>query len=67
MMDPEELQPRKKDDALAQLAREDLDRLSIDELAERIEALKTEIARCEAKRDCATKFKAAADALFGKK
>jgi uncharacterized small protein (DUF1192 family) len=65
-MDADDLLPRRKDDALAQLAREDLDRLSVAELDERIADLEAEIARCRAKRDGAARFKSAADALFSK-
>ncbi len=63
-MDADDLNPRKKDDALQALIQQDLDRLSVDELGERIELLEMEIRRCKAKRDGATKFRAAADSLF---
>ena len=43
-MDLEELFPSKPDDPLAQLVKQDLDPLSVDELRERIEALEGEIA-----------------------
>ena len=56
--------PRRKSDLLADLAREDLDKLSIAELDDRIAALETEIARSQAKREGAAKFRAAADSLF---
>lgn len=58
--------PRKKSDALADLAREDLDRLSIADLDDRIAALEAELARAKAKRDGAAQFRAAADSLFKK-
>lgn len=58
--------PRRKSDLLAELAREDLDKLSIAELDDRIAALETEIARARAKREGAAKFRAAADSLFRK-
>jgi uncharacterized small protein (DUF1192 family) len=58
--------PRKKSDLLAELAREDLDKLSIAELDDRIAALETEAARSQAKREGAAKFRAAADSLFKK-
>jgi uncharacterized small protein (DUF1192 family) len=58
--------PRKKNDALADLAREDLDRLSIADLDERIAALETELLRARTKRDGAAMFRAAADSLFKK-
>jgi uncharacterized small protein (DUF1192 family) len=56
--------PKKKVDLLADLAREDLDRLSIAELDERIAALEAETARTRAKRAGASDFRAAADNLF---
>lgn len=58
--------PRRRTDTLAELAREDLDKLSIAELDERITALEAEIARVKAKRDGAASFRAAADSLFKK-
>jgi uncharacterized small protein (DUF1192 family) len=48
VMDLEDLFPSKPDDPLVALAKQDLDPLSIDELNERIELLKAEIARVEA-------------------
>ncbi len=65
-MDAEDFLPRRKDDLLAQLHREDLDPLSVDELTARIAALEAEIARTRAKRDAASRFRNAADALFKK-
>lgn len=58
--------PRKKSDLLADLAREDLDRLSIADLDARIAGLEAELARTRAKRDGAASFRAAADSLFRK-
>lgn len=58
--------PRKKSDLLADLAREDLDRLSIADLDERIAGLEAELARTRAKRAGAASFRAAADSLFRK-
>ena len=43
----------------------DLERLSVEELQERIEALKAEITACEAELDRKQSHKSAADALFG--
>lgn len=43
----------------------DLERLSVDELNQRIEALKAEIAACEAELNRKSAHKSAADALFG--
>ena len=47
-MDLEDIFPSKPDDPLVALARQDLDPMSIEELHERIDALKAEIARVEA-------------------
>jgi uncharacterized small protein (DUF1192 family) len=55
---------RKKSDLLADLAREDLDKLSIAELDDRIAALEAEVERSRKKRDGAAAFRAAADGLF---
>ncbi len=65
-MDLEELFPSKPDDPLVALAKQDLDPMSQDELAERIEALKAEIARVEAHMDRVSKHRSAADELFKK-
>ncbi len=58
--------PRRRTDALAELAREDLDKLSVADLDDRIAVLKAELARTETKRGAAAAFKSAADALFKK-
>jgi uncharacterized small protein (DUF1192 family) len=58
--------PTKKTDLLADLAREDLDRLSIAELDARIAALEAEVERTRKKRAGAADFRSAADALFKK-
>ena len=58
--------PRRKSDTLADLAREDLDKLSIAELDDRIAGLEAELARSRRKRDGAAQFRAAADGLFKK-
>ena len=58
--------PRRKSDLLADLVREDLDKLSIAELDDRIAALDAELARSRAKRAGAVQFRAAADSLFKK-
>jgi len=44
-----------------------LDEMSVDELKEKIEALKAEIARCEAEMKKKQDHKAASDAFFGGK
>jgi uncharacterized small protein (DUF1192 family) len=63
-MDLDELFARRPDDPLVALLKQDIDRHSIDELEERVEALKSEIARCEAKISAASNHRNAADALF---
>ena len=66
-MDLDDLLPRRKpDDALVALSRQDLDPLSVDELAERIKLLEAEISRTRAKLEGAQSFRSAADALFKK-
>jgi uncharacterized small protein (DUF1192 family) len=65
-MDLEELFPSKPGDPLVELAKQDLDPISIAELHARIEALKAEIARVEAHIDRATKHRSAAEELFKK-
>jgi uncharacterized small protein (DUF1192 family) len=65
-MDLEELFPSKPDDPLVALVRQDLDPLSIDELKERIEVLKGEIARVEAHIERVQAHRSAADELFKK-
>lgn len=65
-MDLDEHLPRRADDPLRLLAREDLDRLSVAELDARIAALEAELARTRAKREGASRFRSAADALFRK-
>lgn len=58
--------PRRKADALTDLSREDLDKLSIAELDDRIAGLEAELVRSRAKRSGAAQFRAAADSLFKK-
>jgi uncharacterized small protein (DUF1192 family) len=65
-MDPEDLLPRKVDDPLIQLSRQDLDPLSVEELKIRIDALEAEIARVKNKLDGSLTFRAQADTLFRK-
>lgn len=66
-MDFEDASPRARaGDLIAQLAREDLDPLSVAELDERVVALQAEIERTQAKRNRAVNHKASADALFKK-
>ncbi len=56
--------PRRVNDPLAQLARQDLDPFSVNELRERIDILQSEIARTSAKIEGAVSHRAGADALF---
>lgn len=63
-MDLDELFAKRPGEPLAMLVKEDLDRLSIEELKLRIEALKGEIARVEARIASATSHRASADELF---
>ena len=65
-MDLEDLFPSKPGDPLVELARQDLDPISIEELHARIEALKAEIARVEAHIARATAHRSAAEDLFKK-
>jgi uncharacterized small protein (DUF1192 family) len=65
-MDLEELFPSKPGDPLVELARQDLDPMSIEELQLRIEALKAEIARVEAHMSKAQTHRSAAEELFKK-
>lgn len=65
-MDIEELFPSKPGDPLKELARQDLDPLSVGELDERIAALKNEIARVEAHMNAVAKHRSAAEELFKK-
>jgi uncharacterized small protein (DUF1192 family) len=65
-MDLDELFAKRPDDPLVTLLKQDIDALSIEELDERIEALKGEILRCEGKIAFARKHRNAADALFKK-
>jgi uncharacterized small protein (DUF1192 family) len=65
-VDLDDLFPSKPDDPLVALAKQDLDPLSIEELAARIEALKAEIVRVEAHMQRAQTHRSAADELFKK-
>lgn len=66
-MDNEDASPRARpDDLIAQLRREDLDRLSVSELDERIAELTAEIERVRTKRERSVNHKASAEALFKK-
>ena len=65
-MDLDELFPSKPGDPMVELAKQDLDPMSIEELNERIEALKAEIARVEAHMQRAQTHRSAAEELFKK-
>ncbi|WP_373474472.1 DUF1192 domain-containing protein [Sphingorhabdus sp.] len=65
-MESDENLPLRRDDPLTILVRQDLDPLSVDELAARIHMLKSEITRCEGKIAFATRHRSSADALFRK-
>lgn len=56
--------PRKADDPLTQLIRQDLGPLSVSELEARIAALEAELARTRRKIEGAVNHKASAEALF---
>jgi uncharacterized small protein (DUF1192 family) len=63
-MDTEEILPRRADDPLVALGRQDLDPFSVEELHARIEALEAEVARVRLKIESAVNHRASADALF---
>ena len=65
-MDDDENLPRNANDPLNLLVKEDLDPLSVDELDARIAVLKSEISRCEAKKNFAVSHRASAENLFKK-
>lgn len=56
--------PRRPDDPLVLLARQDLDRLGLAELDARAAALQAELDRTRRKREGASAFRSAADSLF---
>jgi uncharacterized small protein (DUF1192 family) len=63
-VDLDELFPSKPGDPLVELAKQDLDPMSIDELDARIAALRAEIARVEAHMSRAQTHRSAAEELF---
>jgi uncharacterized small protein (DUF1192 family) len=65
-MDVDDLFPSKPGDPLVELAKQDLDPMSIAELRARIEALKAEIARVESHIAQAETHRSAAEELFKK-
>ncbi|MBP6031411.1 MAG: DUF1192 domain-containing protein [Sphingobium sp.] len=65
-MDMDDFVPKRADDPLAALMRQDLDPLSVAELYTRITALEAEIVRARTKIQQSVNHKASADALFRK-
>jgi uncharacterized small protein (DUF1192 family) len=65
-VDLEDLFPSKPGDPLVELAKQDLDPMSVEELQERIESLRTEIARVENHMQRAAAHRSAAEELFKK-
>ena len=65
-MDLDDLFPSKPGDPLVELAKQDLDPMSIEELQSRIQSLKAEIARVEAHMTLAQAHRSAAEELFKK-
>ena len=65
-MDVDDLFPSKPGDPLVELGRQDLDPISVEELHERIAALKAEIARVEAHIERVSAHRSAAEELFKK-
>lgn len=65
-VDLDDLFPSKPGDPLVELAKQDLDPMSIEELEARVEALKAEIARVEAHMHRAQSHRSAAEDLFKK-
>ena len=65
-MDVDDLFPRKPGDPLVELARQDLDPMSIEELQARVEALKAEIDRVDNHMARAQTHRSAAEELFKK-
>lgn len=66
VMDMDDYLPKRADDPLALLSRQDLDPLSVEELQERISALESEIARVRDKIGKSVNHRASAEALFRK-
>lgn len=66
LMDEDDFFTSRPPDPLTQVTRQDLGPLSVDELNERIETLKGEIARVEAHLAATERHRSAADELFKK-
>ena len=65
-MDLDDILPKRPDDPLRALVRQDLDPMSVEELEARVQVLEAEIGRVKAKISGAKSFRSAADALFRK-
>ena len=65
-MDVDDSLPRKSRDLVAELARQDLDPFSVEELQERIAMLEAEIARSKQRIERAVNHRASAEELFRK-
>jgi uncharacterized small protein (DUF1192 family) len=63
-MEMDESLPKRPDDPVAALCRQDLDRLSVPELHQRVAALEAEIARTRNKIEAAVNHRESAEALF---
>jgi uncharacterized small protein (DUF1192 family) len=63
-MDPDEILARKAGDPLIELARQDLDPLSVEECQARIDALEAEIVRTKTRLTRAVNHRASANDLF---
>jgi uncharacterized small protein (DUF1192 family) len=63
-MDLDDILPKRPDDPLVMLTRQDLDPLSVEELQGRISVLEAEIARAKTKIERAVNHRASADSLF---
>ena len=63
-MDLDDILPKRADDPLAMLVRQDLDPMSLEELNARIAILEAEIARARKQIDKSVNHRASADAIF---
>lgn len=63
-MEADDSLPTARRDLVAELARQDLDPFSVDELQARVVSLEAEIARTKRKIEYAVNHRASADALF---
>ena len=63
-MDLDDILPKRPDDPLVALTKQDLDPFSVEELTQRIAVLEAEIARAKAKIEHAVNHRANAEGLF---